>query len=212
MDRLTHAYTRQPPLDWLIRRSTLWANVRGGFTVSAPTVIPLICSDLKNARQGWRFIFSVVDEPLYLRMCRSDKSGPISVPDGLHEPLIMTSSGFRSSFQPLVSMWRVPHSHCFHKLTSEQQQLMRTHSFCDITEEFHNYGNTLSVPSICSACLNYSYKLKNSQPKQLKIEQIIFIYNLFETVTSIRKIVATHFFYNHPAMLFFLSTWQAEWE
>lgn len=153
MDRLTHTYTRQPPRDWLIRRSTPWANVTGGFTVSAPTVIPLICSDLKNAGHvilslfwSWMSKFSVVDKPLYLRVCQSDKLGPLSVPDGLHEPLIVTSSGFRSSLQPLVSMWCGPNNHCFHKLTSEQQQLMSTHSFCDITEEFHNYGNTLSVP------------------------------------------------------------------
>lgn len=100
MDRLTHTYTRQPLPDWLIRRSTPRANVRGGFTVSTPTVIPLICSDLKNAGHvilslfwGRRFKFSVVVEPLYLKVCWSNKSGLLSVPDGLHEPLIMTSSG-----------------------------------------------------------------------------------------------------------------------
>lgn len=36
--------------------------------------------------------------------------------------------------------------------------------------------------------------LKNSQQKQLKIEQIILIYSLFLIVTSIIKIVATLFF------------------
>lgn len=48
--------------------------------------------------------------------------------------------------------------------------------------------------AVCSTFENCDKKKKKPQ-KTIKIEQIIFIYNLFSTVTSIIKIVATLFFF-----------------
>lgn len=70
----------------------------------------------------------------------------------------------------------------------------------------HTKRTRQSAPPSWTTAVN----LKNSQRKPLKIEQIILIYSLFSTVTSIIKIVATLFFeiIISPSFFFFLSTRQ----
>lgn len=150
MDRLTLTYAQQSPPDWPIRRSKLWANVKGGFTVSTPTIIPFICSDLKKKCRTCHFY-------RYSGVKGSNSQWLMS--HYIWECARVIIQGHYQFQMACTNLWSWPHLGLEHHyslwflcdvvqtftvFTNLQNRTAAAHEHTFIL--WNNYGNTLSIP------------------------------------------------------------------